>query len=106
MGARSGGGGGARGGGGYASQSRTSIANTLTTASGMDRWNNNSRWDHYYNESFKILNAASKTNTFGGQIAKDIIAKTEAAERKYKKQLTPRVSPKQAWAIANALSKK
>lgn len=105
MGARSGGGGGSRGGG-YASQSRTSIAKTLTKAGGLDRWNNNSEWNHYYNESFKILTDASKTNTFGGQIAKDIIAKTEAAERKYKKQLTPRVSPKQAWAIANALSKK
>lgn len=113
MGAR--GGGGARSGGGgltgqqkyYAKMSRNEIAKILTGAGGLSRWANNSVWDHYYNESYGILNAAAgKPNTFGGKIAKDILDRTEAAEKKYKKSLTPRVSSKQAWAIANVLSTK
>ena len=112
MGARGGGGGrGGRGGGGgrtgYESMSRNEIANILEKAGYMSRWNNNSNWNYYYDASWSMLSAASsKTDTFGGKIAKDILDRTEAAQKKYRKMLTPRVSPKQAWAIANTLSKK
>lgn len=85
---------------------RNEIANTLTAAGSISRWNNNSSWDRIYNDSWAMLTDAAKTNTFGGKIAKEIIDRTTAAEQKYKKQLGPRVSPKQAWAIANALSTK
>ena len=112
MGARGGGGGrGGRGGGGgrtgYESMSRNEIAKILSNAGYMSRWNNNSNWDYYYDSSWRMLRAAStKTDTFGGKIAKDILDRTTEAEKKYRKMLTPRVSPKQAWAIANTLSSK
>ena len=112
MGARGGGGGrGGRGGGGmtgqqkyYAKMSRNEIANHLVAISGAS---NNSTWQLHYDEAMGALYAAAgKPNTFGGKIAKDILDRTEAASKKYGKTLSPRVSSKQAWAIANALSTK
>ena len=113
MGARSGGGGGMRNAGitgqqrYYSNMSRQEIANHLVAISGANKWSNNSTWQLHYDEAMGALNAAAgKTNTFGGKIAKDILDRTEAASKKYGKTLSPRVSPKQAWAIANALSTK
>lgn len=106
---------GARGGGGgmtgqqkyYAKMSRNEIANHLVAISGASRWSNNSTWQLHYDEAMGALYAAAgKPNTFGGKIAKDILDRTEAASKKYGKTLSPRVSSKQAWAIANALSTK
>ena len=111
MGARGGGGGrGRRGGGGgktgYESMSRNEIARILGNAGYVTRIDRN-EWDYYYDASWRMLRAASsKTDTFGGKIAKDILDRTAAAEKKYKNMFTPRVSPKQAWAIANTLSSK
>ena len=117
MGGRAGGGAGSgRGGGGgkltgaqkyYAKMSRNEIAGHLTAISGASRWSNNSTWQTHYDEAMGALYAAAgKPNTFGGKIAGEIIAKTEAASKKYGKTLAPFVSAKQAWAIANALSTK
>lgn len=111
MGARSGGGGGGSSVNsrlkGYAAMSRNDIANRLQAGNGMSRWPNPQSFEMHYDEKYRILyDAATKTNTFGGKIAKDIIDRTEAASKKYKKTLMPNVSSKQAWAIANALSSK
>lgn len=112
MGAR--GGGGSRGGGGAVAKStldRRQVASELTKYQRIlyTPRNADAMADALLNTENILDAAAKKTNTLGGKIAADIIARTNAYAQKTGKfafslQARPLISDKQAFAIASALT--
>lgn len=78
------------------------IASKLESVSYLNRWNNKTSWDMYYDRVYRFLIEIQKIDCFAANIANTVYDRAKDYAKQTRSYVMPKISSKQAWCLACA----